>query len=562
MANKLKSGVFFEPVPFTDAAEWIRGKTPVTRAAWDAMIPELRGRAFLVTGIEDLNLLQEIRDIAAELPEGADYYALKDRIAGKLLQSPHFNEKSAARRAELILRHNGFAAYSAQDWRHMKETADTFPYWQYRTMGDEAVRESHAALHGLTLRHDDPFWLDHFPPWEWGCRCQVVNVGEEEFEEIKRLRTAGNFNPVFEEKTKGWTLPDEGLKVLHEQNILFDGGPNPKGVLVESKEMFKPGDLAIPPEELKNRYDPEDWASFEAKAKATDIGDGRTVWEWMNGAPAPAPRPVPQPAPRPAPRPAPQPAPPRAETPPPRAPEEVGTWAWSRFKGVREAIEKAKYKRKTPLGGGVNGSHILRNGKTVVFKPFAEERSATDLRQSAGIPDGTQGKREVAASIVDELLGTDLVPPTVEVEYRGQRGSAQLFVDGTERIWEVFDKQPARYAKKFRGSDALKRMGLLDSVIGNTDRHGGNALVDRQNRVWAIDHGLTFPSNADARLRIWEVEGKTIPPRQLDMLKRFLENFGEVERRLRGLLEPKAISAMKKRVETMLDPQTGGKYLE
>ena len=111
--------------------------------------------------------------------------------------------------------------------------------------------------------------------------------GAEKLREA-RLRTAGNFNPVFEEKTKGWTLPDEGLKVLHGQNILFDGGPNPKGVLVESKEMFKPGDLAIPPEELKARYDPEDWAAFEAKAKATDIGDGRTVWEWMNGVPAPA----------------------------------------------------------------------------------------------------------------------------------------------------------------------------------------------------------------------------------------------------------------------------------
>ena len=288
MPSKLKSGIAFEPVPFADAAEWIRGKTPVTREVWDAMLPELRGRAFLVTGIEDLNLIQEIRDIVADLPEGTDYWKLKDRIAEKLMESPHFNETRARRRAELILRHNGFAAYAAADWRRMKKVADFFPYWQYRTMGDEAVRESHAALHGLTLRHDDPFWLDHFPPWEWGCRCQVVSVDEDEFEEIKRLRTAGSFNPVFEEKTKGWTLPDEGLKVLHGQNILFDGGPNPKGVLVESKEMFKPGDLAIPPEELKARYDPEDWAAFEAKAKATDIGDGRTVWDWMNGVPAPA----------------------------------------------------------------------------------------------------------------------------------------------------------------------------------------------------------------------------------------------------------------------------------
>ena len=36
------------------------------------------------------------------------------------------------------------------------------------------------------------------------------------------------------------------------------------------------------------------------------------------------------------------------------------------------------------------------------------------------------------------------------------------------------------------------RMGLLDTLIENTDRHGGNYLVDVDENLQAIDHGLAF----------------------------------------------------------------------
>lgn len=36
------------------------------------------------------------------------------------------------------------------------------------------------------------------------------------------------------------------------------------------------------------------------------------------------------------------------------------------------------------------------------------------------------------------------------------------------------------------------RMGLLDTLIANTDRHGGNYLVDEDENLYAIDHGMAF----------------------------------------------------------------------
>lgn len=65
-------------------------------------------------------------------------------------------------------------AENASTYRRLKGEIDVFPYWEYRTVGDDRVREEHAALDGLILRHDDPLWDKIYPPNGWKCRCYVV----------------------------------------------------------------------------------------------------------------------------------------------------------------------------------------------------------------------------------------------------------------------------------------------------------------------------------------------------------------------------------------------------
>lgn len=62
----------------------------------------------------------------------------------------------------------------AERWENFNDS-DRY-YLQYRTAADNKVRDSHQALHEITLPKSDPFWDLFFPPNGWRCRCTVAQV--------------------------------------------------------------------------------------------------------------------------------------------------------------------------------------------------------------------------------------------------------------------------------------------------------------------------------------------------------------------------------------------------
>jgi len=308
----MSDGIQFEPVPFDEAANIIRDRPVVDQDIFAKMIPEIRARAFIISGIEDLKVAQEIRDIVAELPRGGDWDELKKQISEKLMGKggiPWMDEEAALKRAELLLRHHGFQAYAAANYKSMFEKRDFFPYWKYLSMGDDRVRDVHAKLHGLTLPWNHAFWKDHFPPWDWGCRCQVVPVGPGEYDEMVRdgrvagqMNLTGKINKDKKLKSRGWTLPDSGLKHLETPGRLDEGSGSTVDVSSPVKRAQKdgttasleayqwnPGDLRTPVSELHEKYgnDAVLKAAFDAFRRNMQTAvfkdnDGleRSVWDW------------------------------------------------------------------------------------------------------------------------------------------------------------------------------------------------------------------------------------------------------------------------------------------
>lgn len=268
-------------------------KTKATsRAVFSQLLPELQARAFLVTGIEDFDTLQRIRDEIAALPAGANWDDVKTRVIDEI--SPFFIDDTAdpdeqekqrygaERRAELLLRTHGHQAYAATSYRVMDQQRDVFPYWQYASMGDGKVRDTHRALDGIVLPADSTFWQEHYPPWEFGCRCVVIPLDEEDVAEI---RDAEADKPITDRSVLEGRMLDE----LEQSNRLVRGsGVNEiyNVALKPGGYRWNPGDLRIPVETLRDRYDAPTWRAFQTWAQITVVpAMESTLWSWMNRPP-------------------------------------------------------------------------------------------------------------------------------------------------------------------------------------------------------------------------------------------------------------------------------------
>jgi hypothetical protein len=132
-----------------------------------------------------------------------------------------------------------------------------------------------------------------------------------------------------------------------------------------------------------------------------------------------------------------------------------------------------------------------------IYKPSPGETPLDDF------PDGTLGKREVAAYLVSAALNWEIVPYTV---YRDDGplgpGSLQQFIVADLRE-HYFSLMPAR-APDFR------TLAAFDVIVNNADRKSGHCLLDRDGHIWGVDNGLTFHTLPKLRTVIWEFAGEEV----------------------------------------------------
>jgi hypothetical protein len=106
-------------------------------------------------------------------------------------------------------------------------------------------------------------------------------------------------------------------------------------------------------------------------------------------------------------------------------------------------------------------------------------------------------KHEVAAYELSRLLGLDLVPPTVEREIDGRRGSLQMWVEQavTEKERQKQKRKPAHAPHWMQQIHCVR---LLHQLTYNTDfQNIENVLVDATFRVYLIDSSRAFRIQKD-----------------------------------------------------------------
>lgn len=150
-----------------------------------------------------------------------------------------------------------------------------------------------------------------------------------------------------------------------------------------------------------------------------------------------------------------------------------------------------------------------------VYKPAAGERPLWDF------PRHTLARREVAAYHASRALGWDLVPPTVlREDGPAGGGSLQLYLDlDPERHYFSLDAEQRR---------RLAPVAVFDVLINNADRKAGHVLLDDQDHLWLIDHGVCFHEEYKLRTVIWDFAEQPIPVPLLHDVERFSKALAAV----------------------------------
>jgi uncharacterized repeat protein (TIGR03843 family) len=171
-----------------------------------------------------------------------------------------------------------------------------------------------------------------------------------------------------------------------------------------------------------------------------------------------------------------------------------------------------------------------------VYKPGRGERPLWDFP-----PD--LYKREVAAYLVSEALGWELVPETVLRDGPFGEGSLQRFVPADfEQHYFTLLELPEHH-------DALQAICTFDLVLNNADRKGGHCLLGEDGKLWSVDHGLCFHVDTKLRTVMWDFEGLPLPDALAPDLARLAVAPPE---ELRGLLDEDELNALAARAAALV----------
>jgi uncharacterized repeat protein (TIGR03843 family) len=211
------------------------------------------------------------------------------------------------------------------------------------------------------------------------------------------------------------------------------------------------------------------------------------------------------------------------------------------------------------------------DGTTIecVYKPVAGERPLWDF------PDGTLAQREVAAYVVSEALGWNVVPPTVlRADAPAGSGMVQAWrepdagqdpvdlvphggmPEGYLHVLDAYDGHDRPISLVHEDSEPLRRMAVFDVVVNNADRKGGHVLAMTDGHRYGVDHGVTFHVDDKLRTVLWgwaqdPVDGDDA--RDVRALVALLSSIeSELAAVLARLLTPREIHATAVRCERLL----------
>lgn len=167
---------------------------------------------------------------------------------------------------------------------------------------------------------------------------------------------------------------------------------------------------------------------------------------------------------------------------------------------------------------------------------------------------------EIAAYRLDRYLGLNMVPPTAEKRFQGDRGSCQLWVEVEMSLRDKNEKNiKIPSYKVFYWNRATYLHRAFDNLIANEDRHANNILITKDWRMLLIDHSRSFRTIKKFTSELIYTAKHKEGPREMKELPRvFVEKlksltFNVIKEVVGEYLTDEEINAILKRRDLIID---------
>jgi len=173
-----------------------------------------------------------------------------------------------------------------------------------------------------------------------------------------------------------------------------------------------------------------------------------------------------------------------------------------------------------------------------IYKPLRGERPLWDF--APGLH-----RREVAAYRLATAMGLGFVPITLLRDGPIGEGSLQRLIDADfeQHYFTLHEQRPDLHPK-------LREVAVFDILANNTDRKSGHVLIDTDDNIWGIDHGLCFSADFKLRTVIWEFGGEEIDDSLIAAVERVA---GSLPLDVSSLLDDDEVVALGERAAWLLE---------
>ena len=163
-----------QPVTFLEALQYAHNKKIVLPDEFYSMDLKTRQMATTVSFLSSLEQIETvIKAVNKSIADGGTFNDFQKLIAeSEIILPKHYLDN--------VFRTNIQNAYGHGRWQQQQRNKAKRPYLMYSAINDSRVRPAHLALNRIVLPIDDLFWLTHYPPLSFRCRCTVIALTEKE----------------------------------------------------------------------------------------------------------------------------------------------------------------------------------------------------------------------------------------------------------------------------------------------------------------------------------------------------------------------------------------------